>query len=210
MTPPPHSPSCRRCGQCCLKGGPALHLEDLPLIVAGVLKRAHLVTLRVGEPVHENVAGKVAELDSEIVKIAGSGVGFACRFHDREGKACLIHENRPSECRALFCEDTSGIEALYARDRLTRADIMDTGGGLWELVAFHDQAFPAAMAAALARQASDGRRRALETLGELVEAEQSFRRAFLERTGATPEELDFYFGRSLARICAPFGVKFGG
>lgn len=210
MTMRTRKPHCRRCGQCCIKGGPALHQEDLPLLAAGVLKRAHLVTLRAGEPVHENVAGKVTELDTEIVKVAGGGAGFTCRFYDRQGKACLIHGNRPAECRALFCEDTSSIEALYSRDRLTRADIVDTGGGLWELVDFHGQAFPAAMAASLARQASDGRRGAIETLMELVEAEQSFRRAFLERTGATPEELDFYFGRSLARICAPFGVKSGG
>ncbi|MFZ5425591.1 MAG: YkgJ family cysteine cluster protein [Thermodesulfobacteriota bacterium] len=201
-----HSPTCRRCGQCCLKGGPALHLEDLPLLAAGVLKRARLMTLRAGEPVHENVAGKVTELDTEIVKVAGGGAGFACGFLDPRANACLIHENRPAECRALFCEDTSAIEGLYLRGRLTRADIVDTGGGLWELVEFHGQAFPAAMAASLARQAWDGSRRAIVTLTDLVEAEQSFRRAFLDRTGVTPEELDFYFGRSLARICAPFGV----
>jgi Fe-S-cluster containining protein len=199
---------CRRCGQCCVKGGPALHLQDLHLLESGIIPRRRLVTLRQGETVYENISGGLCELQHEIVKVAGQGTGFTCGFYDYTRAECRIHASRPAECQALFCEDTSAIEQMYSRERLTRADIMDSGGALWELIIFHDQAFPATMAVSLARKASEGQRKARESLLELTETEENFRRAFLEKTGITPEELDFYFGRSLARICSPFGARF--
>jgi len=204
----PPLPACKRCGRCCESGGPALHVEDLTLVAAGVIARAHLVTLRAGELAHENVAGKLAPLDRELVKIAGVQGLYACQFHDATARACRIHENRPAECRALSCEDTSRITDMYREDRLTRADLVGTGGGLWELIAFHDQAFAAGAAMNLAREASRGGRVALHTLRELARSEDSFRQSFQLKTGISPEELDFYFGRSLARICSPFGVTF--
>jgi len=200
--------TCRRCGQCCLKGGPTLHREDLPLLGPGGIRRAQLVTLRRGETVRENVAGGLVRLESEVVKVAGLGQAPACLFHDHAARACLIHARRPAECRALFCEDTSALESLYRRDRLTRGDILDQGGGLWELVSFHDRTFPADMASELSRKAAVGRREAFDSLVELSRAEESFRRAFMEKTGIESLELDFYFGRSLARVCAPFGMRF--
>jgi len=165
------------------------------------------VTLRQGETVREDISGGLDELKKEIVKVAGQEQSFVCGFYDRTLSSCRIHVNRPAECRALFCENTTAIRKMYSRERLTRADIMDTGGALWELIAFHDQAFPATMAVSLARKASVGQRQARESLLELAETEGHFRRTFLEKTGTTPEELDFYFGRSLARICSPFGLR---
>lgn len=204
------SPVCRRCGRCCESGGPALHLADLALVEAGVIQRRDLVTLRSGEVVHENVAGGLATLTSEMVKLAGRGSGFSCRFHDISTKACGIHDSRPVECRALFCEDTAAIEGLYREDRATRADMIAPGGGLWELVEFHDRTWPAAMAVSLARKAARGDVAARESLAGLASAESAFREAFRQRAGLADEELDYYFGRSLKRICAPFGNRVSG
>ena len=212
MDTPKSSPECLRCGACCLRGGPALHQEDLPLIAAGPLPRAPLLTLRTGEPVFENVAQVMTTLHSELVKVAWlpnepgatpRANAFACRFYAPEASACLIHETRPAECRALFCQDTAAIEALYARDRLTRAHIVDTRGSLWEVVSFHEESFPASTATALARDAVRGDRIAARELEALTDAERRFREAFAARTALPPQELDFYFGRSLALICAP-------
>ncbi|KAF0232417.1 MAG: hypothetical protein FD177_2554 [Desulfovibrionaceae bacterium] len=204
------SPVCRRCGRCCESGGPALHLADLALVEAGLILRRDLVTLRSGEVVHENVAGGLNTLTTELVKLAGRAVGFSCRFHDAARKVCAIHETRPVECRALFCEDTTAIEGLYLKDRATRADIIAPGGGLWELVEFHERTWPAAMAVSLARKAARGDVAARESLAELASAEAAFREAFRKRAGLADEELDYYFGRSLKRICAPFGNRVPG
>lgn len=201
------APVCRRCGRCCESGGPALHRADLALVEAGVIQRRDLVTLRSGEVVHENVAGGLATLATELVKLAGRGSGFSCRFHNASAKACGIHESRPVECRALFCEDTTAIERLYREDRATRADMIASGGGLWELVEFHERTWPAAMAVTLARKAARGDVAARESLAGLASAEAAFREAFRQRAGLAEEELDYYFGRSLRRICAPFGNR---
>lgn len=206
MTNSTDTPSCRRCGECCLKGGPALHREDLELVRPGLIARESLMTLRRGEPVHENVAGAVGGLAAEVVKLAGAGGGHACVFYDRAAKACLIHGNSPAECRALFCEDTSALEAIYRKGRLTRADLVDTGGGLWELIEYHDAAFGAGEAAGLAREARAGDSAALARLREVIRAEAAFRREFAAKTGVSAREMDFYFGRALGVVCKPFGL----
>jgi len=157
--------------------------------------------------VRDNVAGALTVLEGEMVRIAWAGESPACIFHDALSHLCLIHTDRPCECRALFCEETSAIEALYRQDRLTRADILNTDSGLWELARFHDRTFPAGMASDLARRAAAGGQDARERLAEMVRAEASFRRTFQEKTGVPEKELDFYFGRSLTRICSQFGVR---
>jgi len=179
----------------------------MPLVRDATLERAALVTLRAGETVRDNVAGRLTVLTREVVKIAWAGESPACLFHDAPSGLCRIHDSRPAECRALFCEDTSAIQALYRQDRLTRADILNTDGALWELAAFHDRTFPAAMASDLARRAAAGDTAARLRLTEMIRAEASFRQAFQEKTGVPEKEPNFYFGRSLARICAQFGVK---
>lgn len=200
------SPSCRRCGTCCRKGGPALHTGDLALLAAGHLARRHLITLRRGEPVRENVAGGMAVLGEEMVKIGGLGQDWTCRLYQPAERACLIHAHRPAECRALFCEAPEGLAALYTHDRLTRADIVGGNGALWELILYHDQAFPAEAACALARAAAEGDAEALARLADLAGRESAFRTAFLTRSQTDPAELDFYFGRPLTVLARAFGL----
>lgn len=68
----PHGQTgCRRCGTCCEKGGPSLHLADKPLVVDGQIPARCLFTLRKGERVRDNVAGTLVPLEREIVKIRG-------------------------------------------------------------------------------------------------------------------------------------------
>ena len=200
-------PSCRRCGTCCKKGGPALHTDDLDLLAAGRLARNHLVTLRRGETVRENVAGGLAALEREMVKLGNCGPDWVCRLYQPDIQACLLHPHRPAECRALFCDAPEGLQALYARYRLTRADIVGMDGALGELIVFHDQAFPAGEACALARAAATGDQEALALFTDMAEREQAFRAAFLERTRADRAELDFYFGRSLAALAQAYGLR---
>ena len=43
---------CKRCGTCCIKGGPVLHSVDLALITEGVIRPDQLVVIRHGEPAY--------------------------------------------------------------------------------------------------------------------------------------------------------------
>ena len=115
---------CKQCGICCQKGGALLHKNDLKLVEQEVIRFEHLVTLRVGELVHDPVYNKLIPLEEEVVKIRGTEerqYPWHCIFH--KDKSCSLYPLRPSQCEALFCTDTSALEAIYHVDRLTRHNI---------------------------------------------------------------------------------------
>ena len=91
------SAACRQCGTCCRKGGPALHKEDRHLVMDGLIPAEALYTIRAGEPVQDNVAGRRSYADTDIIKIKGKGDGWCCRFLDDESSRCTIYDRRPAE-----------------------------------------------------------------------------------------------------------------
>lgn len=215
MNSPDRAPTCRRCGQCCLKGGPALHADDADLL-PGTLGLHQLCTFRAGELVFDQPQGRVLPLVTEMVKIKGLGDGrsaglggWACLLYDGRARACGIHERRPAECRALFCEDTRALAAMYAEDRLTRAGLLGEGHPALAVMAEHEALVPVARIALLAQELREGGESARDAAGELVamaEADAAFRRLFAERIGVTPEYHDFFLGRGAAALFAGAGV----
>jgi Fe-S-cluster containining protein len=201
---------CKRCGTCCVKGGPALHTEDLPLLQQGAINREALVTLRRGEPVHDNVSGAIVLLTEEIVKIRWKVSSWTCAFYDSEQRSCSIYAGRPLECRALSCWDTREIANIYHRGRLTRRDILHTPSALADIVAMHEEQCPVG-------QVDENARRILSSGGSDVEAmgclsallarDASIREFLADRTGANRETLEFLLGRPLERILPMFGLR---
>ena len=111
------APVCRRCGTCCLLGGPTLMLSDAALLVSGTLTLEALVCLRAGEWARDDARKALRPLEGERIKIAGPGGRvhpWRCRY-DREGAGCGIYEQRPAQCTALFCMDTGPLEMLLAK-----------------------------------------------------------------------------------------------
>ncbi|MFO7494288.1 MAG: YkgJ family cysteine cluster protein [Desulfobacterales bacterium] len=202
--------SCRRCGACCLKGGPALHVEDQPLVAQGVIGIRFLYTLREGELVMDNVAGHLCGVSEDIIKIRGQGRSWSCVFFDPAAQKCRIYENRPAECRVLKCWDPRELAVMYTHGRLTRRDLIAGVDGLWDLVLTHS------------RRVAHGRiRHLLSTAGPrgldpdasdalmaMVRYDLSLREVLLEKGKVTPDQLDFLFGRPLTRTLPPFGVTF--
>ena len=189
---------CARCGECCRKGGPALHTDDLPLLRApGGPDLVHLVTLRAGEPALDQITGTVAPLEGEIVKIKGRDGAWTCLFLSDEGAACAIYAARPLECRALSCRDTREIERVYARNRLTRRDILPAGHPLLELVAEHERRCPVSAYAALLEGDTPEDRR---SRAAMLAWDREVRLLLTEKSGMDPAILDFLFGRPLERL----------
>jgi len=152
--PPSH---CRRCGTCCRKGGPALHHADLPLLRNKIILREDLYTLRVGEPVHDQVKGQVVLLDAECVKVRSKEPAVhssttnkpGCRFYLTDlfpasqgsewvSGRCAIHKTKPIECSALKCWDTADLAEAAATPRLPRLEILGPDNALAELVRDHE------------------------------------------------------------------------
>jgi len=202
---PSSPPTCRRCGVCCRKGGPALHLEDLPLAISGVVPRSALVTLRQGETARDNVTGRLVTLPREMVRIRASGKSPVCPFF-REPGDCLIHDHSPAECRALFCAAPDALMAMYETERMTRRDLISQASPLWELAQIHEERCPAGEAIRLCL-AARGDPAAAVALAEMVRFDAAFRELCVEKAAIAPDELELYFGRPLAEIIKPFERK---
>jgi Fe-S-cluster containining protein len=202
--------SCRRCGTCCRKGGPALHRQDAHLVNDGLIPAETLYTIRPGEPVQDNVAGRPAFAQSDIIKIQGNGAGWTCRFLEDPTNRCTIYDHRPVECRALQCWDTRAIEALYDRERLARRDLLQGVEGLWELIVDHDRRCDYRLIRDLAGRLSMGaseQKAALGAITDMVKYDQSLRQLLVEN-GHTPETmLDFLLGRPLTQTLTGFHIQ---
>eukprot|EP00828_Plagiopyla_frontata_P003292 TRINITY_DN10943_c0_g1_i3.p3 TRINITY_DN10943_c0_g1~~TRINITY_DN10943_c0_g1_i3.p3 ORF type:complete len:312 (-),score=78.14 TRINITY_DN10943_c0_g1_i3:1013-1948(-) len=198
---------CDRCGVCCRQGGPALHVQDLPLIQDGTIQLADIVTLRPGERVYDQPAQQLLKLDSEILKIKGRDNTWTCLFFSPEGNACGIYETRPVECDLLFCKDTAPLAAMYEKDRLTRSDILPEGHPLLDLIAEHGSRCAPDLVEETAKAARGGTQDAGAALREMVLYDQEMRRLVAEKSGMGRGVNEFLFGRPLKVLLRTMNIN---
>jgi Fe-S-cluster containining protein len=198
--------SCQRCGTCCQKGGPGLHLEDYPLVDSGKIPLENLLTLRMGEPAYDNVTGTISPAITDIIKIKSNHDNISdCAFYNGPQKSCRIYDRRPIECEVLECWDTRRIVDIYKCRRLTRRHLLSKVKSLWELVEDHQQRCDYSHIAKLVTQIRDKckAQEATEDLLELIRYDKHLRDVTLERTNLEFGTLSFLFGRPLS-----FTIKF--
>ncbi|MBI5557936.1 MAG: YkgJ family cysteine cluster protein [Deltaproteobacteria bacterium] len=130
---------CLRCGTCCKKGGPVLHGKDLSLLDNSVLSLDNLITIRKQEPSFNPFTDRIEPAGQELIKIAGKGASWECIFYDAGQSACLIHTDRPMECRALQCWDTGEIQAISENERLSRFDLIGKNDPLRDFMELHEE-----------------------------------------------------------------------
>ena len=198
--------TCRRCGTCCRKGGPALHGSDLTLLEH--IPVQDLVCLRRGELAYDPRRDGLAPLPEELLKIRGKDDGWECLYFSRQPVACSIYDHRPLECRSLSCTDTGGIFQAMDTPALTRRDIVAPGSALWECIAEHERLFQVTEAmrhASGLRVGTD----VPEELHSLIRHELHFRHGFAQRVAARDEDLWAYFGRPLWMVLAAVDRRFG-
>lgn len=199
--------SCARCGTCCRKGGPGLHMQDAELYASGSLTKDDLLTLRKGERVRDNVRGGLTDLDHEIVRVRSGPDGKACRFYDPVEKGCDIYAHRPLECRVLKCWEPAGLLSMYDKDRAGRLDLISGGSALGELIREHEQRCGIPKVRELVSGIRSGVEEALKDLAAMVRFEASLRSGLQDSTGASDEALEFLFGRPLTRILPVYGLR---
>lgn len=205
--PDTDGPRCKRCGQCCRNGGPALHEQDLTLIQDGTIPLADIVTLRAGERVFDQPAQTIVPLTAEMLKIKGRDGTWTCLYFSSESSTCAVYETRPVECDVLFCEDVEPLRAMYENDRLTRRDILPEGHPLLELIAEHDERCAPERMETLAMAAREGDHEAGEALKEMVVFDGEVRRLMAQKSGMPPELNDFFFGRPLRVLLGALRIK---
>ena len=203
--------SCRQCGTCCKKGGPALHAEDMGLLISGVLQLQDLCAFRTGEFVRDTSNGRIVPLPAEIVKIAppfrARPDDWTCRFLTGDNR-CFIHGSKPAECEALFCEEPSALLAMQDHERLDRIKILKelkTPAWLADSVEAHEERCAYGPLAELAGQMADDKE-SRQAFLHVVEYDRAFRDLIVEKGRVKPEMLDFLFGRPLMKTIIMFGI----
>lgn len=192
--------TCKRCGTCCVKGGPALHEEDLHLVMAGILRPSHLVTLRAGEIAFHPGLGTLIELEDELIRIRGKECGWTCFFYDEVGKACTIYEDRPAECRVLACWDDRAISELFLRGTIRRMDLLGNGTPvLNEIIQAYEKAVPVRLIHALVVEAGHTAGDSSD-LALLEEKDNAFRERMVMDLGLDENHLELWFGRSVRKL----------
>lgn len=194
--------ACRRCGTCCVKGGPALHEADLVLLRDKVLGKEDLYTLRIGEPVHDQIRDQVVLLEAECIKIRSVERGTGCRFYSAAfGSSsfgrCAIHPAKPDECLALKCWDTADLAATSAQPRIGRFDLLAPDSALGELIRIHEErcSVPALLELLRSNHANVS-----EELRQAAAFDAALRSLIPKRTGAAPDVLPFLLGRPLDQV----------
>jgi Fe-S-cluster containining protein len=199
---------CQRCGQCCIKGGPALHVPDLEWIERGEIPLTALFTIRPGERAYDNVSGGLFQVTADIVKIRSAEGSRSCLFYDEAEKACRIYGGRPLECRLQACWDSTAMEQAYADLRISRFEILQNRPRLMEMIEAHEEHCHFAAIHHLTELREAGDTEAAYRLSEIINYDHHFREIAVNRANIPADLLDFLIGRPLSRILKDqFGVK---
>ena len=197
---------CRRCGTCCKKGGPSLHVEDMHLVKKGIIPLKNLFTIRAGEPANDNIKGSIQPAATDIIKIKGQGNSLVCKFFDYKKSICKIYESRPVECRVLKCWNTSEIERIYSKNRLIRKDLIANIDGLWDLVEDHQkQCSYEIIKSFISTHNRDKKTDSIKSVIEIINYDKQIRQLIIERGGLDTGILNFLFGRPLTETIRMFG-----
>ncbi|MBP8645923.1 MAG: YkgJ family cysteine cluster protein [Syntrophobacteraceae bacterium] len=200
-------PICVRCGECCRRSTPSLHLADLELLREGKIPWEKLYTIRRGEPVRAPDEDKLFHLLDERVKIREKPGTSQCIFLDTESNLCGIYTDRPIQCRAQVCWDPT-IAAQFADEPyLTRGDIFQGVELLPDLMAEHDRRCAFGKLREAFRRLEETHGQSVDEVLELLSYESHFRDFFSKQLSIPPDMLPLVFGRSFAHLVVLFGFR---
>jgi Fe-S-cluster containining protein len=199
---------CKKCGKCCEKSGPTLHIEDKYLIVQGKIPPADLVTLRKGETAFDPRTGEPVILENELIKIKGRNKSWTCIYLDEDKKICSVYDSRPVECRLLKCWDIKPIVSMMNKNLLTREIVFQKIEGLGQLIQEHDEKCSYGEIRNLLGKIETGTdEEALQRLKEIILFDVNIRELVSEKQKAASHMLDLIFGRSLVKTMDQFKYK---
>ncbi len=204
--------SCKNCGTCCKKGGPALHVKDDFLFKENILRVEDILTVRIGELVRDDMKNVIVPLPNELIKVAPAFGArpddWTCRFLTANNH-CFLHGRHPAECRALFCKEPESLMQLKNEERLDRKKICEiTKSPAWwvELIESHEEQVTYAKLAEWAHHIETEEECKSKFISAL-EYDRSFRDLVVEKNAAPIEVINFLFGRPLMLTMVMFGLQ---
>lgn len=200
-------PFCVRCGECCMKGSPTLHQEDLDLIKRGILSTEKMYTLRSGEIGYSPVEDESIRLSEERIKVREKEGSHQCLFYDESGSACTIYMERPYQCKILECWNPESYERAFTGKMLFRKDVVPQDGGIFKIVEEHERRCPFTLLESSLKRVGKGSEDAMKNVMEMLRYDYYLRSLIVERADINPSNLDFLFGRPLTETIRIFGLK---
>ncbi len=199
---------CQRCGTCCRKGPPALHDSDREIYLCGVLCKEHLITLRKGEYVYDNIQDCIQQLDQDLIRIRPKESSKACFFLNEANNDCEIYLHRPLECRVMKCWDNQDIIDTYAHSRIERKDLIPEHSALYEIILEHESKCSVQAVEGLARRfKKEENNEYLIELSQILDTDCYIRKFLQNKAGAGASSLEFVLGRSLDKVLPNLGLK---
>ncbi|MBW1786800.1 MAG: YkgJ family cysteine cluster protein [Deltaproteobacteria bacterium] len=207
MNPQSHTnrTHCIRCGECCMKSSPTLQISDLQLLENGTLRKEQLYTIRAGELIADNIRDELRLTDEELMKLREKPAG-GCIFHDADGNACTIYENRPAQCAAFACWDAGEFMRVYDTPKLIRRDLVEDGV-LLGLMEKHEERCGYNILEAIVKDVQARGEQALGEILEIMKFDYRLRPFVAEKLGIPSAEMDFLFGRPVVDTITMFGLK---
>ncbi len=198
---------CLRCGECCRKGSPTLHLTDAELIKKGTLSYGNLYTIRKGECVYNNINDEVIPIDYELIKIREKGGNRTCIFLMDEGNECSIYEDRPLQCREQECWNPERLESAFQEEeKLTREHLAGDAPVLKEVLEQHEER----CSYELLHDAIEKVRNGQDSVHHILNALQydtDIRPILHEKLGIPYDYLPLLLGRPLVETIKGFGYE---
>lgn len=189
--------SCKQCGTCCRKGGPALHLEDIEFIHDGTIPLTSLISIRKGEPIFSPLTDQIEPALQEIIKISSPN-SWCCPFLNEDKNLCSIYKHRPIECTLLQCWNTTGISKIIYQDVLCRWDLIELSNPILEFLKLHEKtcSFSRIEVPNNERKTANNGGN-VERIDELIAKDLAMREQAITKFNLSlPMEL-FYFGRPM-------------
>ena len=201
--------NCRRCGSCCMQGGPGLHGPDLALIRDGSLLLDDLITIRCGELALPPLGGDPEPVTHEFLKLCGKNGSWCCAFYDETTHGCTRYTCRPMACGLLDCTHPEPLLAIAGKDLLTRFDCMAADDPLLPLVKEHEEICPCPDLHSLRLRLQQGPlpEEQLEELSVFVRRDLAFRGRVADQHQLSLGQELFYFGRPLFQLLQPLGLR---
>ncbi len=184
-----------------------MHLEDLCLIEQGIMGFRELVTIRRDEPAYNPCHEKVMPSASEFIKVKGRGKSWSCLFFEDNGNSCSVYQNRPLECRLLFCRDTGQLTKIIGEDLLSRRALLAKDDPVLDLIERHEQECSYGLVNNLLTEENQVRDDIEARLTVLVGRDLAVRDGFLRSFPGRRDEELFLFGRPLFLVLAPYGFR---
>jgi len=200
-------PHCIRCGTCCAKGSPTLLWEDVALFNKDILKPADVITIRRGEQTYSNITEEVSPTVKELIKIREKPGSKVCVFYTTGDKSCAIYESRPVQCRRQECWNPEASVEEAGDAPLTRRDLLETIGPLWEVILRHEERCSHNDLSRSMSRLSATKGQCVEEVLEILRFDHHVREFISEKLNVEQATLEFFFGRPLKESLHLYGLQ---